>query len=85
MKKLLGAAVLVLAMSGCGGPLQDDGTDVTGATRQEISKTDAPRSPNQAPELNPELWRSAQEQLVRMPAFQEQQHLTDPIRHPGCP
>lgn len=86
MTKLLGAAVLVLAMTGCGGPLEDDGTDATGAARQEVIKGDsAPKTPTEAPEIDMSLLRSPQENLVLRKAFQERQHLTNPI-HPGdCP
>ena len=82
MTKLLGAAVLALALVGCGGPLEDDGTDATGAARQELLKPDGPRS--EVPAVNKTL-RDCQADLVRIPEFQERMHLTNPI-HPvgGC-
>ena len=85
MMKILGAAVLALAMTGCGGPLEDDGTDATGTAQQAVLKSDsAPKMPSETPTLNLALLRSQQENVVGAPAVQERMHLTNPL-HPGCP
>ena len=85
MSKLFGAAVLVLALAGCGGPLEDDGTDATGAAQQAVfDSAPAPKTPSETPTLNTSLLRSAQESTVGAKAFQERQHLTNPL-HTGCP
>lgn len=83
MKKVLGAAMLVLALTGCGGPLEDDGTDATGALRQELDKAEAPKTPVDGMQLNTDLLRAPEEKLVGRPDFQERQHLTNPLK-PGC-
>lgn len=83
MKKVLSAAVVALALVGCGGPLEDDGTDATGAQRQEV--LDAPVPPRaDAPKVNKDLIKNPQELVVRAPAFQEQMHLNNPIHSGGC-
>ena len=82
MKKVLGAAVLAMALVGCGGPLEDDGTDATGAQRQELD-LGTPQQRAATPTLNKDLIRSPQEAVVNAPAFQTQMHLHDPI-HGGC-
>ena len=76
--------MLVLALSGCGGPLEDDGTDATGATRQELEKADAPKTPLVGNQINMELLRNPAEILVGRPDFQERQHLTNPLQPGGC-
>ncbi len=81
MKKILGLVVLAFALTGCGGPLEDDGTDVTGAARQELDTAGGPRAA--APQLKKDLFRSAQDRVIGAPAFQEQMHLTNPI-HGDC-
>jgi hypothetical protein len=81
MKKVLGAAVLAMALVGCGGPLEDDGTDATGAKKQEIDLV--PGTKVGAPTVNKDLIRSPQEAVVNAPAFQTQMGLHDPI-HGGC-
>ncbi len=81
MKKVLGAAALAMVLVGCGGPLEDDGTDATGAQRQELDLVPGARATEQ--KLNTELLRSPQENVVNAPAFQTRMGLHDPI-HGGC-
>ncbi|MBS1150394.1 MAG: hypothetical protein H6Q89_2092 [Myxococcaceae bacterium] len=83
MKKVLGAAVMVLALAGCGGPLEDDGTDATGAQRQQLEQVDGPKAPTDAMKINTDLLHAPAEKLVGRPDFQERQHLTNPLRS-GC-
>ena len=80
MKKMIGAAVLgVIALSGCGGPLEEDSAaPPVGSTQQAVlDKVGVPLE--QQSQLNLSQLQNPQLNVVRVPQFQEQQHVTDPL------
>ena len=80
MKKVLGAAVLALALGGCGVPMEGEDAE-TGTAQQELDSTAGPRATT--PQLNKDLLKNPQDAVVRAPTFQTQMHLTDPIHNGG--
>ena len=84
MKKIIGAALCVVALVGCGGPLEGDGTE-PGTSQQALVNTDGVAAPpGTLPQLNTTLVRNPQEAVLRAPAFQDQQHVTAPLHANPC-
>ena len=83
MKKMIGAALCVVALVGCGGPLEGEGAE-TGTTQQAVltNMEGVPGPGGSQLQVNP--LRNPQEAVVRAPAFQEQQHVTDPLHANPC-
>jgi hypothetical protein len=79
MKKLIGAALLVVALVGCGGPLEGDDAAATGSTQQGlIGNLEGIPNGSDGPTLNAVVNNPIQN-VVRVPAFQERMHVTDPL------
>ena len=84
MKKIIGAVLCVVALVGCGGPLEGDGTDV-GTSQQALLNADGVAAPpGTLPTINQNAVRNPQEAVVRVQAFQELQHVTDPLHANPC-
>ena len=86
MMKMMAAAVCLVALVGCGGPLEDESTaPTTGSAKQEVLNLEGLPSPSDKGGLvvNTALLQNPQERVIRAPAFQDQQHLTNPF-HDGC-
>lgn len=89
MKKMIVGAVCLMALVGCGVPMEGEEGAPIGTAQQELDKTSpvAPINPggsdNQGgPQLKTDLLRTAQ---VPQPLqFQEQMHVTDPRYRGGC-
>ena len=81
MKKLIGAVLCVVALVGCGGPLEADGTEV-GTSQQAVDGVAGPLEPQR--KIDPNILRNPQEAVLRAPAFQEQWHVTDPLHANPC-
>lgn len=80
MKKVFGAAVLAMALVGCGVPMEGEDAE-TGAAQQELDTTATPRPTT--PQVDKSLLKNPQDKVVGAPAFQTQMHLTDPIHQGG--
>ena len=79
MRKMIGAVLCVVAFVGCGGPLESDGTEV-GTAQQGLGDRGSVAGPLETrPQLNPDILLNPQEAVVRAPAFQDLQHVTDPL------
>ena len=86
MKKIIGAVMCVVVLSGCGGPLEDEGTaPAVGSAQQQVVTPRDLVPVNRAPQLNTNLVRAGLPDGIRLLQFQEQQGISDPVHRPPCP
>ena len=83
MIKMMTAVVCLVALVGCGGPMTDESTGQTvGTSQQQLTRLEAPATPSDrgGRVMNGNMFRNPQEAVLLAPAFQEQQHLTNPFK-----
>lgn len=85
MKKIVGAVLCVVALVGCGGPLEGDGTEVGASQAALLTEKTGVAQPGQVlPQVNQNLIKNPQEAVLRAAAFQTLDHVTDPLHANPC-